>query len=513
MLPTASELARARNEVKRLSNAELAGQLVVAQYSGNDPEDAARLVRRYHLAGVIVMGDNVPPAEGRAEALRDTAAAVRKALRDDGRSWPAVIGVDQEGGPVVRVYSPTASFPSPMAMGAVGSVSLARATGRASGSELAALGFTMVYAPVVDVTAGRRDPTIGVRSLGSSPQRVAEISVGLSHGYRDAGIIPVAKHFPGHGSLTTDSHVGLPVQDRTLEQMMKSDLVPFVAQVKAGTPAIMVGHILAPEVDPRHAATVSGAWVKGVLRTKLGFRGIVITDALNMGAITSKYGASEAVVRSVRSGVDLVLMPTSTPGAVSALRRALDNGSLSRRQAEESAARVVATMRRADTVRRAASPVTQKEARAVAREVALKAVTQVSGPCDKRLVGTSITIVGGTARDRRVLTEKARAAGLTVGRSGTRVVLLGGQTYYAGGGGEAPSSVRSGDVVVALDVPYALAGAKAKVKLATFGRTYASFTALVRVLLGARAPGKLPVRVGTAPLGTGCPVPKSAAKK
>jgi beta-N-acetylhexosaminidase len=415
-------------------------------------------------------------------------------MADDGRDWPAIIAVDQEGGPVARIGAPATAFTGAMALGAAADHTLPAMLGEASGDELRALGFTMVFAPDADVTIGASDPTIGVRSPGSVPATVARVATGLVDGYRQSGIVPVAKHFPGHGSVTANSHLTLPVQRASLKTLRSRDFVPFQALVDDSAPAIMVTHIDVRAIDPGVPSSLSRNVITGQLRDALGFQGLVVTDALDMDAVTEHDTSSEAAVKAVRAGADVLLMPADPKAAIDGLVAAVGKGTITKDRLVESAARTVALMR--DVAAHPMPPASTVGGHdAVARAVAASSITMVSGPCTGRLVGSSVQVVGGRSTDRSRFTAAARKAGLHTG-SGTVVRLL-----------STGASSGSGDVVVALDTPYGLAGSTAtKARIAAYGRTPSVFTSLMAVLTGqATAPGHLPVKVGSYPIGTGCP--------
>lgn len=503
-LPSPAALEAAGADVAELSDRELAGQLVVGTYSGTDPAAAAQLVRQNHLGGLITLGDNVPQSvDSRVPLLTQLTASVQQAVADDGRDWPAFTGIDQEGGPITRVAAPLDRWPAAMALGAAHDPELTREVARASGEQLRALGYTVVFAPVADVTVGPEDPTIGARSPGSDPEVVAGVATAQVQGYSAAGILPVAKHFPGHGTIPADSHVGVAAQPADRALLEERDLVPFRAVVDAGAPAIMPGHIVVEAVDPDNAATVSREVIGGLLREDLGFTGLVITDALNMGAITQGSSTEHPAVEALLAGVDVLLMPPDAPGTIDAIVFALEDGTLQRADLEESAALMVATLRQQQEVP-APDPSVIGSASELSVRAAAAGITQLSGPCGERLVGDSITIAGGTETDRAALAAAAEAAGLGTG-SGDRVVLVGGTNYRAGGGAGGPGT-GIGDVVVTTDRPYPLADSTASTALiAAYGRDPATMKALVQVLLGeTTAPGALPVVVGDFPVGSGC---------
>ncbi|GAA3697976.1 hypothetical protein GCM10022377_08610 [Zhihengliuella alba] len=586
--PLESTLEEAGAAVSGMTAEEKAGQVLVQFYSGTDPDRAIALAEQLHLGGSIIMGDNVPQNRDGVdtEALTATTHALHAA---SGRDWPAIVGVDQEGGTVARLRAPLTEWPVPMAFGAADDPELTARAQQAMATDLGVLGFTMNFSPDADVTAGPQDPVIGARSYGSDPALVAEHALAAVDGSLAAGVLPTLKHFPGHGSVTTDSHVGLPVQEASLEELRERDWGPFRAGVpgggagaegtgeasgtgadgesggepgggpgeaqgrlgeETGAPVVMMGHIAVTAVDPGVPASLSAA-AYDVLRDPdagIGFEGVAVTDALNMGALAETPG--DPAVNALAAGADLLLMPPDVARSHAAIVAAVEDGTVPQERLDEAATRVVALMMWQEGLARgegedqgppasthgasdaaapqeggdepagsdapadaaapgsavpgsaasgsAASEPAGSEAapdsRPVAAEIAAAAVTVVDGQCGEPLVGDSIQIVGGNAQDRARLTDAAQEAGLQVG-GGDVVTLLGTGARAA-----------SGDVVVTLDAPWPLAeSAASSAKVALFGRTEESFASVVDVLTGdAEAPGALPVDVGEYPTGTGC---------
>ncbi|HSE10923.1 MAG TPA: glycoside hydrolase family 3 N-terminal domain-containing protein [Nocardioidaceae bacterium] len=475
--PSTKQLRRAERIVGRLPLARLAGQVIVAEYTGKQPPTS--LVNRLHLGGVIVMSGNV----GTTSQLRRSNEELQVAAKEAGRRWPVFIGVDQEGGIVERVKGRATRFPAFMSAGAARDTALTRNAAAASGAELRDLGFSVVFAPDADVTSGPNDPTIGSRSAGSRPKVVARQMNAAVDGYLSSGILPVIKHFPGHGSVSADSHTALPVQTKTLRRLRASDLVPFETGVAEGVPAVMAAHIAVRAVDPGVPSTVSRRVVTGLLRRDLGFRGLVVTDAMNMAAVADRHSSGEGAVRALQAGNDVVLMPPSASGARDGIVQAVRSGRLSRARLEQAAARQIAALLHQRELEPALTRKPGTSGRASYR-LSAGAATVASGPCRGRLVGKAVRAVGPSdAVDR--FNAAARKAGLVTG-SGTSVALIG----YGGSG-------RSADVVVTMDTPYALRSSRARVaKIAMYGDTPGAMRALVRVLQGkARATGRLPVPV------------------
>jgi beta-N-acetylhexosaminidase len=471
--PTEGELAEAEGAVADLSLRELAGQVIVAAYTGTG--SPTRFVERHHLGGVIVMTENVASTEAAADAMRT--------LQDEAdRAWPLWLSVDQEGGIVERLGAPMTQFPAYMTAGAGRRAHATEAAAKAAGSELINAGFTVVYAPDADVTVGPSDPTIGSRSAGSSPGLVSKTVTASLEGYDRSGIIPVVKHFPGHGSVTADSHNVLPVQKASLAELKHRDLRPFAAAIKAKAPAVMISHIAVESVDPGVPSSLSRRVVTGLLRHRMGFDGVAITDALNMGAIVNTYGAGGAAVKALKAGDDVLLMPASVPKAIGAIVSAVHDGRLPRERLEQAATRMIALLlhqQAAGTDGRALGSST-KHSLALSRA----GITVVDGPCQGPMVRGAVRPTGDSDAVA-AFTEAAESAGLSVG-SGTTVDFTG----YADGPG-------SGDIVVSTDTPYVLGRSDATTaRIALYGDTPEAMRALVDVLTGDRsAPGRLPVPV------------------
>lgn len=485
--PTQTELDEAARAATRLSLPELAGQVIVASYAGTAaPMD---LVNELNLGGVIVFADNISSTEQIQEVNADLVSAAQ-------RPWPLFLSVDQEGGIVERVQGDVTRFPAFMSAGAAGDPALTEAAAAASGAELRGLGFTVDFAPDADVTSGPDDPTIGSRSAGSDPEVVAEQMTAAVKGYLSAGVVPVIKHFPGHGSVPADSHTSLPVQNRTRRDLDRVDLLPFERGVASGMPSVMVGHIDVQDVDPGEPSSMSGRVTTGILRRDLGFEGLVVTDSLQMAGVAATRDSAESAVQALLVGADVLLMPPDPVAARDGIVAAVESDRLPRRRVRQAAARQIAALLHgkalADALPGGAGAEPGSGAAASAA-LSAAAITQVAGPCGGRLVGDAVSPVGDTAAVA-TFTAAARAAGLPIAAGGDAVALIG----YGG-------SPATADVAVALDAPYVLAGAQARYKIATYGDTPGAMRALVDVLTGAApAPGTLPVRVKGVPR-AGCP--------
>lgn len=477
---TAVDRAQALARAHALDLDVAAGRVIVAAIGSPDPAYASDVVLREHLAGVIVMRDAlVDPAQIQAltRAVVDAAAA-------DGQQAPPIISVDQEGGPVARLRGIVPDLPAFMAAGASDDADAVVAAYRNLGLELRDLGFTVDWAPVADVTIGAGDPTIGVRSAGDDPERVSRAVESAMTGLLGAGVLGAVKHFPGHGSVTVDSHAALPLQNASLAALRARDLIPFERSIESGTAMVMVGHIAVAEWSSLPASIEPKAYA--YLREELGFDGVAVTDALNMDALGETQPGASAVA-ALAAGADLLLMPADPGAARQAIIAAVASGAVPRERLDEAIAGVELMMmyqeRRADAT---AGHVAQPD---FARDFTAGAIV-VSGPvCEGPLVGASVDVTGGSEEERATLVAALATHGIASG-GGTTVRLLGSS-----------SGVGSADVVVALDAPWGLAQSTAGTKIGLFGRSDDALAALADVLAGARSGrGAWPV----AGLGSSC---------
>lgn len=240
------------------------------------------------------------------EQVRDLTLSLHRAALESGQS-PLLIGIDQEGGQLIAIANGATELPGNMALGATRSPELAEQAGRVLGKELLAMGINMNFAPSVDVNNNPENPVIGIRSFGDDPKRVSELGAALIQGMQSEGVIATAKHFPGHGDTAMDSHHGTPAVYHSLERMHAVELGPFRAAIAAGVGAIMTAHIRFVALDDQNSATLSRIILTDLLRKELGFTGLIVTDAMDMGAV-SRLGERESIAAALEAGTDLVLM-------------------------------------------------------------------------------------------------------------------------------------------------------------------------------------------------------------
>ncbi|MFH9829272.1 glycoside hydrolase family 3 protein [Streptomyces bobili] len=348
---------RLRALISRMTLEEKVGQVFVTRVYGHsatapDQADAeanlaelgvrtaAELIARYRVGGIIYF----TWAHNTRDPLQiaDLSNGLQRASLGQPRGLPVLVSTDQEHGIVARVGEPATLFPGAMAIGAGGSRADARTLGRVAGGELRAMGVRQDYSPVVDVNVNPANPVIGVRSFGADPEAVAELAAAEIRGYRAAGVAATAKHFPGHGDTAVDSHYGFPVITHTREVWEKLDAVPFRAAIAADVDSIMTAHILVPALDDSgDPATLSRPVVTGLLREKLGYDGVVVTDALDMAGVRTKYGDDRVPVLALKAGVDQLLNPPKLDVAWNAVLGAVRDGELTEARLEESVLRIL----------------------------------------------------------------------------------------------------------------------------------------------------------------------------
>lgn len=482
----------AKGIVAEMDDTALAGAVIMGSYDGTDAAAGAQLIRDDKLAGVIVMPYNLPQDVDR-QTLRTMTDQFRTASGE--RGWQTMIGVDQEGGPVTRAGSAAVELPPLMAHGAADDPALTSQITALQGRDLIELGFTTDFAPVADVTVGKGDPAISVRSAGDDPQRVSSVVEAAVTGYDEAGIISSLKHFPGHGALTEDSHETLPVSQKSLDELADRDFAPFADAAEAGVAtSMMVGHIALPGDETLPASLNPKAYQ--ALREDVGFEGLIVTDALNMGAVTAGSPGQETV-KALAAGADLALLPSDSAAAAEAVRTALGDGTLKRADLEESATRVVAAQLWQTATAGDAGDDAGKSEDDQRQQLAETALTVMNGECRFAEPVDEVSVTGSDL-GVKAFTEAAKETGLNVTDGAETTValvpgpLLGSETVKQA---KARNSKKA-DVAVALSGPWELDGYESGTQLAIYDDWQPGMTAVARYLTGdLEATGSLPVKV------------------
>ncbi|MEA4884486.1 MAG: glycoside hydrolase family 3 N-terminal domain-containing protein [Clostridia bacterium] len=331
--------------LSQMSLRQKIGQMTIVgfpeRFAGQLPDGILSLLEDPGVGGVGIFARNASdPAE-----MAELTTCLQDAARAAGAPVPLLISADQEGGIVLQVTAGTTAFPGNMALAATGNPENAYESARIIGLESLAMGINAVTAPDVDVNTDADNPIIGVRAASDDPQTVAAFGVRAVQGFASAGVLCMAKHFPGHGRTSQDSHLGVPVLPGSIDQIRAIDLPPFAAAIAAGAPAVMTAHIQSLALDASGVpATLSQSALTGLLRDELGFDGLVITDCLEMGAIQQTVGTPQAAVQAVAAGADVVLMCHTLDlqlRAIDELEKAVRSGVISCERVDESCRRVI----------------------------------------------------------------------------------------------------------------------------------------------------------------------------
>ena len=373
------------------------GQMLLAGFPGTEMPDAQamRLMEEYLVGNFILFARNIGPA-GKTARL---CGALSEAVYEKTGLAP-FLAVDQEGGTVLRAHEGAFAFPGAMALSAAvhaaagGETAAIRTVGRHAGAALRALGMNVDFAPVLDVNSEPKNPVIGVRAYGDTPETVAACGLAMASGLREGGVLPVFKHFPGHGNVSVDSHIGLPVNNAPRAALEQTEWPPFRDGVaRLGMDAgIMTAHLVcrALEGEENVPGTLSPRVIGGLLRQDFGFAGLVFTDCMEMGALASLCPPGEAAVRAVEAGCDILTIShtfSAVAEAAEAILAAVESGRLPRARIEESYRRILAVKERLGLL------VPQRPDPDAARALAADAETAMF---HMKLSEESITLLSGT---------------------------------------------------------------------------------------------------------------------
>ncbi|MFZ5985833.1 MAG: glycoside hydrolase family 3 protein [Bacillota bacterium] len=324
---------------------EKVGQLFIAAFRKNidgkpvhflDGNTKSK-IEKYHLGGVILFSENIDTIPQTTKLINDLQKASKV---------PMFIAVDEEGGRVSRIGKNARMhatwLPSSSVIGLTEDPGLAYEAGVVLGRELSSLGFNMNFAPVADVNTNPNNPVIGERSFGSHPEKVGLMVQEMVKGLQDQNVCSVLKHFPGHGDTSFDSHLGRVVIDHNMKRLRQIELVPFEKGIRAGADGVMSAHIVTPRITFEDLpATLSGKILTGLLRDELKHKKLIITDALEMKAISSYWTSSQAAVMAFKAGADIILMPASMDSAYDGILSAVESGDITEDRLNESVKRIL----------------------------------------------------------------------------------------------------------------------------------------------------------------------------
>lgn len=304
-------------QLRTMTIEEKIAQMMIIQYPSETMDDTLmHYIRDVKPGGFLLTSENLGTYEQTKELV--------EALQSNSEI-PMFISVDQEGGVVQRFSELSGSvpteIPSMLSVGRTGETQLAYDIGKVIAEELRTVGINLDFAPVMDILPQNGESFIGTRSFGSDAAMVSAMAMAFAKGLEEHGVLSVYKHFPGHGDTTTDSHRNLPVMDKTKEELLENELIPFQKAIESGADMIMVGHIALPKVvGDDTPASLSGTIITDLLKTELGYEGLVITDALSMRALTNQYSHEEICIKAVEAGVDLLLLPNDCERAVELIK-------------------------------------------------------------------------------------------------------------------------------------------------------------------------------------------------
>lgn len=389
-------------ELDSLTLEEKIGQMLCFGWQGDDSllrvnAQARECVREMKAGAMVVMGRNV---QAQTKPLPPVDVSGVRAMLDEMQGLadiPLLLPTDQEGGRVARLRAPLTPFPAAGIVGQAGDPVLAREAARVTGVELSMLGINWNFAPVADVNSNPANPVIGDRSFGATPGAVTPMVTAQIEGYTEGGVLSCVKHFPGHGDTGIDSHFDLPTLPFDLAQMEARELVPFRAAIAAGVPTVMTAHILFPAIEPSGLpGTMSRALLTGLLRERMGFGGVIITDCLQMKAVADRWGTARSAVLAAIAGADMLMVCHTLERqreTQAALLAAAHSGELPQARIDDAAARVLALKRRLSPappldIARIGAP----EHIAVARALAEKAGVPFTSPAAATTLGADAPI-------------------------------------------------------------------------------------------------------------------------
>jgi beta-N-acetylhexosaminidase len=329
--------------ISKMSLEDKIGQMILAGISGTTMDaDAKKLISQFHVGGIISYNNNF---ETPAQAVQ----LVNQLKAGNSSSLPLLLGVDQEGGHVTRLPGGLVNFPPNKQIGQVNNPEFSYKVGTLLGHELKEFGLNLDFAPVLDINSNPNNPVIGDRSFGNNPEIVSKLGIQTMKGIQSQNVIPTIKHFPGHGDTSVDSHLELPIVNKSLKELKELELIPFERAIDQGADVVMVAHILLPELDKNNPASMSKVVMTNLLRKQLSFTGVIITDDMTMGAITEHFDIGKAAVESVKAGSDIILVGHEYNNVVkitSSLKTAVENGEISEQRLNESIERLIQLKRK-----------------------------------------------------------------------------------------------------------------------------------------------------------------------
>ncbi|GIM33183.1 glycoside hydrolase family 3 [Paraclostridium bifermentans subsp. muricolitidis] len=324
-------------KINEMTLDEKIGQMVLSGFNGTDFNgELDTLINDLKVGGVILFSRNIEDSKQLKKLNLD--------IEEANKNIPVFISIDEEGGRVNRLAKNIKRFESAKSIGDKGDIKYAYENGKEIGKTLKAYKINMNFAPVLDIYSNSKNTVIGDRAFGNNEKIVETMGIATMQGLKDEDVIPVIKHFPGHGDTEVDSHIGLPVVEKSIDQLYDFELVPFKKAIESGVDAVMVSHILMKQIDDKNPATLSYNLITEILRNDMKFSNVVITDDMCMKAITNRLSVEEASIKSIKAGSDIILIGSDigkTKSVIEKIKLEVEANEISEKRIDESVYRIL----------------------------------------------------------------------------------------------------------------------------------------------------------------------------
>lgn len=323
---------------------EKIGQLMIIGFDGAVMDEHIKnMIEKNHVGGFILFKENILNIDQTVELIN----TLKKA--NNSNPIPLFLSIDEEGGKVYRLPNSFLKLPEAKRIGDINEKETSLEYGKILAMRIKSLGFNMDFAPVLDINSNSKNPVIGNRAFGSTVEVVVDNGIQVMKGIGSEGIISIIKHFPGHGDTVTDSHIDIPIVNKGLKELETLELIPFTEGIIEGADGIMVGHILFPELDRDNPATLSEEIIKNILREKIGYDGVVISDDMTMGAIMKNYNIEDASIQFLKAGGDIILICHGYENqlkVINSIKEEIKNGNISKEELDEKVYRIIKLKRK-----------------------------------------------------------------------------------------------------------------------------------------------------------------------
>ncbi|WP_419741723.1 beta-N-acetylhexosaminidase [Paraclostridium dentum] len=324
-------------KINEMTLDEKIGQMVLSGFNGTDFNgELDTLINDLKVGGVILFSRNIEDSNQLKKLNLD--------IEEANKNIPVFISIDEEGGRVNRLAKNIKRFESAKSIGDKGDIKYAYENGKEIGKTLKTYKINMNFAPVLDIYSNSKNTVIGDRAFGNNEKIVETMGIATMQGLKDEDVIPVIKHFPGHGDTEVDSHIGLPVVEKSIDQLYDFELVPFKKAIESGADAVMVSHILMKQIDDKNPATLSYNLITRILRNDMEFSNVIITDDMCMKAITNRLSVEEASIKSIKAGSDIILIGSDigkTKSVIEKIKLAVERNEISEKRIDESVYRIL----------------------------------------------------------------------------------------------------------------------------------------------------------------------------